>query len=658
MSGKGECSSNHVGYRPDVDGLRAIAVLGVLLYHAFPEVLTGGFIGVDVFFVISGFIISSNLYKGLENNSFSFLEFYVRRIKRIFPALVLVLSTVLLFGWFALFPNEYAALGKHAAFGAGFSANFGYLGESGYFDVSAITKPLLHLWSLGIEEQFYLVWPIFLILVWRIRLNLYLSIAILVLASFCTSIYLIKIDQMSAFYLPYSRFWELMIGALIAAWAYFHPNQLARLNNRKVVGILVAELLAVLGLACIALGYIYAKEDLDFPGYWALLPSVGCGLVITAGAFSWINRNILANRFLVTIGLISFPLYLWHWPLLSYAHVIEGGTPSALFRNILAVAAIVLAWMTFKFVERPLRYSTGNFKTWGLIVSMVCVGGFGWMTFNSGGYPERAAVVIQQETNALLVGPTWKYTKNNLCVSLYPDTFRYFCSQEKNEAPTLILIGNSYANHLYGGLVEDKLFAHHNVLSYGSCQPGGYMIDCDMQDKIVADHPTIKFAIISELWPRLDEQGREVDMVTGEGPANQLNYGAAYEKFLNEKIAFLKSHGVTAIIFSPKPEVTYDPRTCFTRPFASAANDCTVSREQANKQQAGINEVIRRVKEKHPDVPVFDQNELFCSGSQCSLIKDGLPLLRDYRHYSEFGSRQIISRFAEWAKTNAPAILN
>lgn len=656
MSGKGAYSSNHVGYRPDIDGLRAIAVLGVLLYHAFPDVLTGGFIGVDVFFVISGFIISSNLYKGMETNSFSFLDFYIRRVRRIFPSLILVLSSVLLFGWFALFPNEYAALGKHAAFGAGFTANFGYLGESGYFDVSAITKPLLHLWSLGIEEQFYLVWPIFLILAWRIRLNLFVGLFVLVGLSFAASIYLIGIDQMSAFYLPYSRFWELMLGALIAAWAHFHPARLISFNSQKVLGMLMADILSILGLACISLGYIFAKEDIDFPGYWALLPTVGCGLVIVAGVTSWLNRNILANRFFVIIGLISFPLYLWHWPLLSYAHVIEGATPSAALRGFLAIAAIVLAWVTFRFVERPLRYGVGHYKTWGLMVAMICVGGFGWMTFNSGGYPTRAAVTIQQETNALLVGPTWKYTKNDLCVSLYPDTFRYFCSQEKNESPTLILIGNSYANHLYGGLVEDKRFAHHNVLSYGSCQPGGYLIDCDMQEKIVADHPTIKYAIISSLWPRLDERGREVDMVKGQ-PLYELNMAAAYEKFLNDKVSFLRKHAVQTVIFSPKPEVTYDPRTCFTRPFASAANDCIVKKAEVDKQQAGINEVIRRVKEKNPDVLVFDQNELFCNGSECSLIEDGLPLLRDYRHYSEFGSRQIISRFADWAKTNIPGIL-
>ncbi|MFJ2485965.1 acyltransferase family protein [Pseudomonas sp. NPDC087639] len=657
MSGKGAYSSNHVGYRPDIDGLRAIAVLGVLFYHAFPDVLTGGFIGVDVFFVISGFIISSNLYKGLESNSFSFLDFYIRRVKRIFPALILVLSSVLLFGWFALFPTEYAAVGKHAAFGAGFGANFGYLGESGYFDVSAITKPLLHLWSLGIEEQFYLVWPVVLILAWRIGLNLFIGLAVLIVLSFATSICLIDSDQMSAFYLPYSRFWELMIGALIAAWAHFHPKKLASFSSRKVMGVLMADLLSVLGLACITLGYIYAKEDINFPGYWALLPTVGCGLVIVAGVVSSVNRNILANRVLVVIGLISFPLYLWHWPLLSYAHVIQGGTTPASLRAILAVTAIVMAWLTFRFVERPLRYGAGNYKTWGLIVAMICVGGFGWVIFQSNGFANRAAVVIQQETNALLVGPTWKYTKNDLCVSLYPGTFRYFCSQEKNEPPTLILIGNSYANHLYGGLVEDKRFARHNVLSYGSCQPGGYMIDCDMQEKIVADHPSIKYAIISALWPRFDEQGREIDMVTGQGPTYQLNMAAAYEKFLNDKVAFLRSHGVQTIIFGPKPEVMYDPRTCFTRPFASAANDCIVTKSQADKQQAGINEVIQRVKAKNPDVQIFDQNDLFCSGSECSLIEDGLPLLRDYRHYSEFGSRQIISRFADWAKTNAPGIL-
>jgi len=655
---KSEKTPVHMGYRPDIDGLRALAVLGVLIYHAFPTLMTGGFIGVDVFFVISGFIISSNLYKELESGRFSFASFYKRRIRRIFPALILIFAFVLVFGWYALFANEYDALSKHVLYGAGFAANFGYFTESGYFDVDAITKPLLHLWSLGIEEQFYFVWPIVLVIAWRLRANVYGVLISLLVLSFWSSIHLIKQDQVAAFYLPYSRFWELALGALLAAHSHFHPNQLIKLKRHRIGGVGVASLASLAGLMCIGVGYFYAKENLDFPGYWALLPTLGCGLVIFAGVESWWNRRVLANRVFVAVGLISFPLYLWHWPLLSFAHVVLGGIPPAWIRGSIVVASLVLAWLTFRFVERPLRYGGGKGKTFALVASMLVIVAFGAAVFSGNGLPNRSIEVAQEEANLQMVGPTWKYTKNDLCVSLYPDTFRYFCSQEREGAPTLILMGNSYANHLYGGLVEDKRFSRQNVLSYGSCQPGGYPIDCETQETIIKNNPSIKFAILSSLWPRLDERGTLVDMFTEAELPGGANFAATYVKFLDEKLSFLKAQGVQAVIFSPKPEVMYDIRTCFTRPFGAPANTCRVLQSEVDKQQAGIDAVIEEVHRLHPDVPVFQQNPLFCDSGECRLVKDGMPLLRDFRHYSEFGSRQIIALFAEWAKTNMPEILD
>lgn len=610
-------------------------MLGVVLYHAFPSLLPGGFTGVDVFFVISGYLISGNIYKELEGNGFSFADFYRRRIRRIFPALVLVLVACLGFGWLALYPAEYEALGKHAALGAGFVSNIGFYNESGYFDVSAITKPLLHLWSLGVEEQFYIVWPVAAILLWR---RAFAAGAILLaLASFVASVIVIASDQPAAFYLPHLRFWELAVGALLAYAVRRHD---------------LPRWLSWLGLVLIAAGYALAPDDPAFPGYWALLPVAGAALVIA-------GRNpFLSLRPLVFVGLVSFPFYLWHWPLLSFAHIVLGGEPAPRVRTELVGAAFLLACLTYYLVERPLRFARSKVVTPGLVVAMIATGLFGWAVLNKAGYPDREAVVVQQETNDLLVGPSWKYTHNDLCTSLYPDAFRYFCSQEKPEPPTVILIGNSYANHLYGGLVEDPRFSKQNILSYGSCEPGGYEIDCDMQEKIVANNPSIKFAIINELWPRLNDKGQVVDMVAGGEPKNNNNTAARYEKFLSDKIDFLSKHGVTAIIFQPKPEVMYEPRTCFGRPFAPAANSCELEMGYVRQQQEGIRAVIDRVKAKHPEVFLFEQNPLFCDDNTCSLIKDKLPLLRDYRHYNEYGSRLIIDRFAEFAKEHSIPILD
>src|SRR4029078_10282619 len=200
----------------DIDGLRAIAVLSVVLFHAFPSLCPGGFVGVDIFFVISGFLISTIIFANLERDTFSFFEFYSRRIRRIFPALVLMLAASYAFGWFALYADEYRQLGKHVAGGAGFVSNFVLGSEKGYFDNAAETKPLLHLWSLGVEEQFYIIWPLLLWISWRCRLNLLTITCAVAAVSFYLNVREVHTDPAAAFYLPQMRFWELMAGAALA----------------------------------------------------------------------------------------------------------------------------------------------------------------------------------------------------------------------------------------------------------------------------------------------------------------------------------------------------------------------------------------------------------------------------------------------------------
>lgn len=197
---------SHPKYRPDIDGLRAVAVLAVVAFHAFPNWARGGFIGVDVFFVISGYLISTIIFKNLDKGTFSFTEFYARRIKRIFPALFLVLIACFAFGWFTLLADEYKQLGKHIAAGAGFISNFTLWNEAGYFDNSAETKPLLHLWSLGIEEQFYIVWPLFLWFAWKRKFSLLTITIVVAVASFVLNVNGIKQDMVATFYSPQTRF--------------------------------------------------------------------------------------------------------------------------------------------------------------------------------------------------------------------------------------------------------------------------------------------------------------------------------------------------------------------------------------------------------------------------------------------------------------------
>ena len=373
---------SHPKYRPDINGLRAIAVLSVVVFHAFPDWMKGGFIGVDVFFVISGFLISTIIFEGLDKGTFSFVEFYTRRVRRIFPSLIVVMLSCLIFGWFVLVPNELKQLGRHVAAGASFISNFALWSEAGYFDNNADTKPLLHLWSLGIEEQFYMFWPLFLWLAWKRKFNLLAVTLFVAIVSFAANIQGVKEDPVGTFYSPLTRIWELLCGAALAWFSLGNRPIAANINNgwatlllrffgtdeRENIAKITTNLLSILGLCLLVYGFWQIDKEYSFPGNWALVPVFATILVISAGPTAWINHKILSNRIIEWFGLISFPLYLWHWPILSFGRIIYFEVPSAKFRLIAISVSILLAWLTVELVEKPFRF--GNRKR-GLKVAVL-----------------------------------------------------------------------------------------------------------------------------------------------------------------------------------------------------------------------------------------------------------------------------------------------
>jgi peptidoglycan/LPS O-acetylase OafA/YrhL len=445
----------HPKYRADIDGLRAIAVLSVVIFHAFPSALRGGFIGVDIFFVISGFLISGIIFENLERDSFSFVEFYSRRIKRIFPALLLVLISCYAFGWFSLLADEYKQLGKHIAGGAGFIANFMFWQESGYFDNASETKPLLHLWSLGIEEQFYIIWPLLLWVAWKRRFNpLIITLTILV-ASFVLNISKVRSDTVAMFYSPQTRFWELLLGSVLAYIALYKQNLFARMQDK-------GNILSVLGLTLIIIGVVVITKHKHFPGWFALLPTLGALLIIAAGMQAWLNRVVLSNRVLVWFGLISFPLYLWHWPLLSFARITKAETPSYTIRIAAVVIAIVLAWLTYQLLEKPVRFGNhSKAKTITLFILMAIMGSVGYGTYKLDGFKFRFPKIVQElsqlnSTSTVVWNPNDIWTAG-ICFLDYTQSYLEFdtCKpqheDENNKKPSMLLWGDSTAAALYAG---------------------------------------------------------------------------------------------------------------------------------------------------------------------------------------------------------------
>ncbi len=351
-------------YRPDVDGLRAVAVLAVILYHAWPKRFVSGFIGVDVFFVISGYLISSIIIFQLERGKFSIFDFYSRRIRRIFPALLVVLLATIGFAWIIFLHSEFKQLSRHVAAGSAFVSNLVFWNEFGYFDNLGITKPLLHLWSLGVEEQFYIFWPLILWIVFAWRFSFLYLTAIIFCLSMAANVITVHFDPTAAFYSPLTRFWELMSGGVAA---YMHQHARTWTPHAK-------EAASWSGAALLAIGFALIKPQNSFPGWWGLLPVTGTFLLIMAGPFASLNRRVLSHNIAVNLGLISYPLYLWHWPLLSFAYILFGESPKYLGKFALVLAAFVLAFLTYHYVELPLRAIRRRRQLIGaLSAGMACV---------------------------------------------------------------------------------------------------------------------------------------------------------------------------------------------------------------------------------------------------------------------------------------------
>lgn len=452
----------HPKYRPDIDGLRAVAVLFVVCFHAFPGFMKGGFIGVDIFFVISGYLISTIIVNNLNAGTFSFLEFYQRRIRRIFPALALLLIAVFIAGWFILFPDDYAIIGKNIAGGAGFVSNLLYMVQDNYFGAGAITQPLLHLWSLGVEEQFYLIWPVLLWFAHRQKWPIARMTAFIAAASFIYGIYIIRHDYQAAFYSPLARFWELMCGALLAvntkdflpAWRKNLDASLSKLLRRAPDSGTLRHVQSILGALMIVAVAFALKGEKDFPGWWAALPVLSAVLIISAGPDAWFNRAVLSRRVMVWFGLISYPLYLWHWSLLSFARITSDVKTPSEIRWAMILLSILLAWLTYRFVEKYLRFGAhGRTKAVALLLAVIAIGGVGYHAYSNGGWPGRypkiIADIIHRPRDYKI-----SYRHETCFLNLEKQDHTAFKSCEvlpSKSDKTVLLWGDSHAAHLYPG---------------------------------------------------------------------------------------------------------------------------------------------------------------------------------------------------------------
>lgn len=492
-------------YRPDVDGLRALAILPVLWFHSGLPGLSGGFTGVDTFFVISGFLITSIIYREIEDNSFSFLQFYERRARRIGPALLTVVATTLIVGAILLLPSELVKLGESSLAALAMVPNIYFWLEAGYFRLGEGITPLLHTWSLGVEEQFYIFFPILLIVARKLNI-LRLSLWLLLLGSFALSIVGTIYAPAASFYLLPTRAWEMALGGILAVGVVSVPQRWQSLSG--MVGIVL-----LVGSA------IFITKQMPFPGWVALAPCLGAAMVIASGPDQASGR-ILSNPLLVWIGKISYSLYLWHWPVFVYLRHFSGDLELTVPLSFFGMGlSVLLAWLTYVFIEQPARNRAIAFRAIGrkLLAALMATAGFAALLIATGGLPgrhsEKVLTLHEQQNDH---GP---FTKSCIAVPLESAATR--CQIGDGQA-TVAMWGDSHAAAMVEGVAQG-FDATTVALAKNSCPSALDWVSpsldkrsadsCAARNKAVIDYveanPAIGTVVLASYWPSHARAGDE-----------------------------------------------------------------------------------------------------------------------------------------------------
>ena len=619
-----------LGYRPEIDGLRAIAVLSVLAFH-YGAPIRGGFTGVDVFFVISGFLITQILAAEIVAGKFSVLGFYDRRMRRILPALLVMLAAALAAGGLLLFPGDYAALatsGAYASFGA---SNFFFLYNTGYFDQVAELMPLLHTWSLAVEEQFYLIWPVLLFALVAGRSRGFIAAILAAGVAVCCvgSIVYFQFDPKAAFYLPLPRAWELGLGALLA----FLPP-LPRLAG---------EIATTAGLALIGFGFVVISP-LNFPSASALYPCVGAALVLWPTAENTNASRVLG--LLAPIGLISYSLYLWHWPVwVFYRFYINNGTPSTRGAIVLTIASIIVATLSYRYVEQPFRK-----RRWTaartVAIGFACIAVlFGASIFvqRADGLPQRLPAEAQAMRSRDVM---WEWPCSEMTIKGIAGSFCTFGAPWETAKRKTMIWGDSHALHFSPIIDAINTDPERSFLVFAGCSAvlGGKLLisfmggpqqieRCkEMQPaglKVLQDDPAINQVILTSNW-------LDLPVRIGKGDANGGLEAMRGE--LTRIITESSAQGREFFLIGTVPEIPLTVVECaHTKSSKLIRASCVaavVSSDavEAMQKSAPIDEMFRGLAKTLPHVATVIPAEQLCKNDSCEVYLDGEFVYLDIGH--------------------------
>ncbi|EKY4018616.1 acyltransferase family protein [Enterobacter roggenkampii] len=646
-----------IKYRADIDGLRSIAVLSVVLFHFFPLFLQGGFVGVDIFFVISGFLIGKIIISEIKENSFSFINFYKRRALRIFPALILVLGFSFFIGYSTLYEPELASLSKHIAAGSGFVSNLVLWSESGYFDASSNAKPLLHLWSLGVEEQFYIFTPIILIFAIKRGIPLLKVLVTLMLASFIYCLWSMHFDRTANYYSPFSRMWELMAGVMLAFINISMPHANAIFKR-------FGNYISLAGMLLLSLSVLFINESMKFPGYIAVFPVLGSMMIIAAGQNSHINSKILSAKPLVFIGLISYPLYLWHWPVVTFARIIHGDKLSTGILFVLLAVSFALAFLTYVLVEKPIRFMLplkSEHKAIILSIGLLSVFSLGITVFLNNGIHSRQFTSINAERSTGY-DPDIPFTADGCGISKEDEKIVPFCQHDRRGRPSYALIGDSKSMALYGGVMRTAIPDNYWMYLGGnsSSTPPRIVMPVFTNDsrysyyqdasRVVidglADNDDVKvvvYAIASRAIFQLKSDDSIADL------PETKNYRLAIEGLL-KGVDKLVLSGKKVVFVIDNPTLAH-PESCmgrnttfkFINEYLSSANkNCSISVNEQLRLSDNYRKLLEDIKNRYPSkVYTFETIDFMCDKGICSHRKNGHFMYSETDHISGYASGMI-----------------
>lgn len=619
--------SNRISYRPDIDGLRAVSVLAVIFYHLGFSFVAGGYLGVDVFFVISGYVITLSVMSMLENDQFSILEFYNRRIKRIFPALAFMLLLTWIGAYFILLPDAFVDYSKSLASASAFASNIYFWKSINYFNAASDMKPLLHTWSLSVEEQYYIFMPVFLLIMYRFFNSRFLPVlAILITLSFILSCLSLTKAPTANFYLLPTRAWELLLGAFVA----FIPQ-------KQFIKPVFLRVLSLIGAVLIVVPIVFYNHNLAFPAYGALAPCVGAALIIWVGSQHNLGvkggvSRILAIKPLVFVGLISFSLYLIHWPLIVFFKYYRLDVLTTLDITIILISTLVLALFSWQFIEKPFRYSKKITRTGvisGGVLCFVFVGAIGVYGIYSKGFDQRFP------DYAVETKFTEKSSRIGNCFFLNAKNYTKWAADEckisgqsGHTKSKVLLWGDSFANHYVPGFIEHKDALMFDLYQYTSagCPPmlsfsSMALPECDDFNRNAIDiikNFDINFVIISAKWTDYKLRG-----LSG----------------ISSTIELLDELSIPYLVIGQSPQYVIDVNALsYLKHREKDVGRWPISFDRS------INEELASYI---PDNRFIDPLNSICTESRCLYKVSGRLMHSDYGHFSKFGSIFIVQSFIE-----------